>query len=235
MALEPIARLRRRHEDYRALAEALRVQFFWMAAGISDIAAEQYLPKQYGEMAWIRDAISECVLYTPAKIMDHPLRLRLAHQWVKGQAKYFSDTFRAHGTKKKRLAAFAYAASVTGILAPFVGLATHELVKVRWMQSSSTPRGPSISHIAAAIGLWCGALAWHYIERRGFAQEARQYARMYDLFHDADRVLEGLERAKDWVGSEQTIRSLGREALEESGDWLSMHRERKLRLDDVTG
>jgi len=235
MALEPIARLRRRHEDYRALAEALRVQFFWMAAGIPDIAAEQYLPKQYGEMAWIRDAISECVLCTPARHGNHPLRLRLAHQWVKGQASYFSRTFRRHGLKEKRLAAFAYAASAIGILAPFASLAGYEFARAGWMGPSAAPCEPSVSHMAAAIGLWCGALAWHYIERRGFKQEARQYARMYELFHEADRVLESLERAKDWRASEDTIRALGREALEESGEWLSMHRERKLRLDDVTG
>ena len=44
MCVEPLARLRRRHEDYRGLAEALRVQFFWIAAGLRDVAAEQYLP-----------------------------------------------------------------------------------------------------------------------------------------------------------------------------------------------
>ncbi len=34
-----------RHEDYRSLAEALRVQFFWMAAGLKDLAADKYLRK----------------------------------------------------------------------------------------------------------------------------------------------------------------------------------------------
>jgi hypothetical protein len=226
MCVEPLARLRRRHEDYRGLAEALRVQFFWIAAGLRDVAAEQYLPKQSGEMAWIRDAISECALYSPAPVENHPLRLRLAHQWVKGQAKYFSDTFRSHGGKKKRLDAVAYAASAIGIAAPF---AQPILRFFGWTVPIET------SHTIAAIALWCGALTWHYIERRGFAQEARQYARMYELFHDADRVLEAFERKKDWAGSEETIRSLGREALEENGDWLSTHRERRLRLDDVTG
>jgi hypothetical protein len=226
ICLEPLARLRRRHEDYRGLAEALRVQFFWMAAGLRDIAAEQYLPKQSGEMAWIRDAISECALYSPAEVENHPLRLRLAHQWVKGQAKYFSDTFRSHERKRKRLEAVAYAVSVIGIATPFAQPIMRFLGRTMPIETS---------HMIAAIALWCGALTWHYIERRGFAQEERQYARMYELFHDADRGLEALERKKDWAGSEETIRSLGQEALEENGDWLSTHRDRKLRLDDVTG
>jgi Flp pilus assembly protein TadB len=54
---------RNRHEDYRALAEALRVQFFWMVAGLPDLAADEYLRKQAAVMAWIRDAMSECGLF----------------------------------------------------------------------------------------------------------------------------------------------------------------------------
>jgi len=80
-------RRRDRHEDYRALAEALRVQFFWMVAGLPDLAAEKYLRKQAGEMVWIRDAMSECGLYedvlertgcsaTPRLSLDTPGRTK---------------------------------------------------------------------------------------------------------------------------------------------------------------
>lgn len=214
--------LRKCHEDYRALAEALRVQFFWMAAGLPDMAAEQYLPKQSGEMAWIRDAISECALYRPAKVEHLPLRFRLAHEWVTGQAKYFSKTLRHHKKNKMKFEIFAWAASAVGIATPLFAF-------------SKSFEGSHVIAAFAAIALWFAALTWLYIERRGFAQEGRQYARMYKLFHDADRALEYLEKKTDYLGSEQTIRELGREALEENGDWLSMHRERKLRVDVLTG
>ena len=46
-----------RYLDYRALAEALRVQFYWRLAGLNDSAAASYLRKQLDELRWIRDAL----------------------------------------------------------------------------------------------------------------------------------------------------------------------------------
>jgi hypothetical protein len=226
------SRRRNRHEDYRALAEALRVQFFWMAAGLPDLAAEQYLLKQAGEMVWIRDAISECGLYdgelglTRAAKSDQALRLRLAHKWVSGQEKYFARTRARHEAKKRRLTAFATASAIVGLIAPLVGLAPH----FGYSQMIET-----WAHTVAAVALWWAALTWNYIERRGFAQEAREYARMADLFRAADKELEKLERQKNFEGCLETIRDLGREALEENGDWLAKHRERKLAAHHAVG
>jgi hypothetical protein len=217
---------RRRHEDYRALAEALRVQFFWMAAGLRDLAAEQYLPKQAGEMVWIRDAMSECGLYdgvlerSPHHLDDLATRSRLAHTWVKSQSNFFLKTGNRHERKKKALTLFASLAAGLGLIAPLVGL---------------REQYEAWSHTVAAIALWWSALAWNYIERRGFDQEARQYARMYSLFHDADERLKKVEKEKDFKVSEEIVRELGREALAENGDWLLMHRERKLSVQIATG
>ena len=40
-----------RYLDYRALAEGLRVQFYWRLAGLQHHAAENYLRKQLDELA----------------------------------------------------------------------------------------------------------------------------------------------------------------------------------------
>jgi len=223
---EWLAKRRGRHEDYRSLAEALRVQFFWMAAGLPDLAAEQYLRKQAGEMVWIRDAISECGLYegvldrSPAARDDLPLRLRLAHNWIVNQANYFAQTRHSHELKKNILTVFAWFAAAVGLVAPLFGL--HEGYE-------------TLAHAVAAPALWLSALAWNYMERRGYEQEARQYARMYLLFHDADEDLKRFEREKNLDAAEETIRKLGCEALTETGDWLSMHRERKLSVHMAAG
>ena len=215
-----------RQEDYRALAEALRVQFFWMAAGLRDMAAEHYLRKQAEETVWIRDAMSECGLYddvlerSSAGGQYRAARFRLAHTWVAGQASYFSNRKRRHERKKRALAVFAWLAGGVGLSAPLVGLFVARFEK--W------------SHVTAAIAMWWAALTWTYIERRGFAQEARQYGRMYRLFHDADEDLTQFEKSEDLDASEEAIRVLGCEALAESGDWLTMHRERKLPVQIAT-
>lgn len=105
-----------------------------------------------------------------------------------------------------------------GLLAPLFGLSN------KFKESS---------HAVAGIAMLWAALAWNYVERRGFAQHARQYARMYRLFHDADEDLKRYEIEENLKEAEDTIRELGIEALAENGDWLSLHRERKLSPDLV--
>jgi hypothetical protein len=216
---EWMAKRRGRHEDYRALAEALRVQFFWMAAGLRDMSADQYLRKQAGDVVWIRDAMSECGLYkdildrSPAIKSDRALRLRLAQNWVEGQANYYSKTKRLHEMKKKTLSIFAAVAVAVGFIAPLFGLTRPFVVT---------------SHVVAAVAMWWAALALNYTERRGFAQEIRQYERMHELFRDAHEDLKKFEAEENFEKCEEIIRELGSAALEENGDWLSMHRQRKL-------
>jgi len=211
--------LRGRHEDYRALAEALRVQFFWMAAGLPDLAADQYLPKQAGEMVWIRDAVSECALregvlsLSPPEPQGRAARLRVAHEWVVSQKNYFGKTRKRHERKKLGFRIFASVAGAIGLALPLTGLWLHFGV---WAE------------VTAPVAMWWAALAWDYVERRGFTQEARQYAQMYTLFHDADKDLEEYETQGEFEACEKALRELGCRSLAESADWLAMHRERKL-------
>jgi hypothetical protein len=46
-----------RYQDYRALAEGLRVQFFWAASGLPFAVSDNYLPHQTGTLGWIRLAL----------------------------------------------------------------------------------------------------------------------------------------------------------------------------------
>ncbi|HEY1491715.1 MAG TPA: hypothetical protein VGF35_03745, partial [Steroidobacteraceae bacterium] len=46
-----------RYLDYRALAEGLRVQFYWRLAGLADNVSTSYLRKQLDELRWIREAL----------------------------------------------------------------------------------------------------------------------------------------------------------------------------------
>jgi len=226
---------RKKHEDYRALAEALRVQFFWMAAGLSDLAAEQYLLKHAGEMVWIREAISECGLHDPVAGLnapvasDLPMRLRLAHTWVRGQANYFSGKQTQYRRRRRFVVRLAQAGAALGLIAP---IAAWLAPRMQWPAEAEIVRW---SHATAAVALWLAALLWNYIERRGFEQEEKEYARMFDLFCYADEQLEKYELAKDFDSSVETIRELGRAALEENGDWLAMHRERKLSPHNLVG
>jgi hypothetical protein len=214
---------RNKHEDYRAFAEALRVQFFWMAAGLEDLAAAQYLRKHAGEMVWIRDAMSECRLYEG--VLEHhnnrkdnrAQRLGLARNWVEGQASFFLTRSAERKAAERRLSSCAWTAAGLGLIAPVFGyIPPLQRFVGEWPAT------------AAVVMAWCGAMIWTYVERRGYAQEARQYARMYELFSKANEDLKKFEIDGSFDEAEKTIRTLGGEALAENGDWLAMHRERTL-------
>src|SRR5260370_40720366 len=75
-----------KHQDYRALAEGLRVQFFWRLAGLSDAGENHYLQRQGNELALIRHAIDALQLDRSAA----PPNLAFVKTcWVSGQKKDF--------------------------------------------------------------------------------------------------------------------------------------------------
>lgn len=51
-----------RKNDYRALIEGTRVQFYWAAAGIKERVPSHYVQRLSGEIAWIKSAISSITM-----------------------------------------------------------------------------------------------------------------------------------------------------------------------------
>jgi hypothetical protein len=233
MAYEKLGESRERHEDYRALAEALRVQFFWMAAGLSDLAADHYQTQQVGEMVWIRDAISECALFDVGKISrnEHYSEIeqtyKLAGIWIKSQKDYFQEKSLSLSRRRRVYHRISFAAATLGLVVPLAGFAVLRQRLPEWIEPCSS--------VAGATLMWWAALGWSYVERRGLGQLARQYARMYRVFASAEERLETFREQRRFEFCRQTIFELGRNSLAESGDWLALHRERKLSLTMIAG
>jgi hypothetical protein len=240
---EQIAKRRERHEDYRALAEALRVQFFWMVAGLSDFAADNYQTQQAGEMAWIRDAISECALYQPSAVWKpiHQWKpaqsYQLAHAWISGQKEYFAEKSLRYEKLHNRYNTVALIAGGIGILVPLAAFIAHHFHLTKMIAEHLKMDDTIVRdcHIVAAILLWWAALGWSYIERRGWAYLARQYARMYRVFSNSETDLLSFEKAGNFEFCRLTIFELGCEALAENAEWLVTHREHKLSLKMLVG
>jgi hypothetical protein len=81
-------------EDYRAVAEAVRVQLAWWDAGLStpDFRVDQfYLRGAYGSLALVRAAVRHLI---DAALLSYPPPTRAATEvrsWVDGQVKYFNS------------------------------------------------------------------------------------------------------------------------------------------------
>jgi len=207
--------------DYRALAEGLRVQFFWKLADLKDSAADYYMRKQKSELDWIRNAVRSCMTETcpEDEEMEHaPHRERIAlvlKHWVQDQAKYFKRS--AHRDHKmlhrnERKVEFLFASALALAVAQLFIHHNHLIL------------------LGIAILPVVGAVIHTYLHKNAIAEHTKQYERMSVYFHRAQVHLEKLLTEDRIMEAQHFIGELGKEALTENGDWILTHRERPLEV-----
>ncbi|MBX7247307.1 MAG: hypothetical protein K1X53_17565 [Candidatus Sumerlaeaceae bacterium] len=86
------------YQDCRALAEGLRVQFFWRLSGLKSLVADYYLRKQRSELEWIRHAIrvwsiprvSASMQFAGTEEIPPGANIPMAlNRWVRDQSNWF--------------------------------------------------------------------------------------------------------------------------------------------------
>jgi hypothetical protein len=213
-----------RYLDYRALAEGLRVQFYWRLAGLPDGASSSYLRKQLDELRWIREALRAAAALPNAQTAHPELAVEY---WVGGQAVYYAE--RARSQRKRlhlleRRSRFFLGA----------GLLAAAILVVFWSRLETLP----LWHrwLVVLMGFApIGAALWEtYVERLGLRTQVNQYARFAGIFARAKRFAERLDghptRPDRQHALTALLRELGREALMENGDWVLLLRERPIVL-----
>ena len=82
-----------KHQDYRAVAEGLRVQFYWRLAGLPHLASAYYVRKQRDDLSWIPRVVTACGLISPVMPVDATNdQLRTVHSlWSDRQAAYYAN------------------------------------------------------------------------------------------------------------------------------------------------
>jgi hypothetical protein len=114
-------------QDYRALAEGLRVQLAWRRAGLPHSVADHYLRKHADELTWIRDGIDAWSSCTPPV---NPPDLDAAELWIASQEAFYSKAARRDGEELARhraggvgwVASGLVGATVVAVVAPLVKL-----------------------------------------------------------------------------------------------------------------
>ncbi len=213
-----------RYLDYRALAEALRVQFYWRLAGLNDSAAASYLRKQLDELRWIRDALRGANVLPPPRAPRPDLVQR---QWVAGQAHYYrarAQSLMARIHRVERNSAICLGAGL---------LATASLV-IFWNHLDASGHERHWLVLVMGFAPIAAALWEAYGERFGMRSQAHQYSRFSAIFARAEAAIERLEATADSVARVHSERALigelGREALMENGDWVLLLRDRPIAL-----
>ena len=215
--------------DYRALAEAMRVEFFWKLAGLPLTAGDHYLRNLRSEVDWIRAAIraweiSSGYYSSPISIseisQDHLPWCR--DHWVKDQEDYFLKKAKKNHESHKMAEDLTKWAFGLGLCFS-VALLAYQLV-------THHPSHPLI--VAMVLSSLVAALLHHAETTAGYSMLARSYEWMHGLYSLARKQLDALmaDPKTDSSQTQSLLKELGREALAENGHWLLYHRERPPRL-----
>ncbi len=225
----------RKYLDYRALAEALRVDFYWEVAGVrrefdGEFAHESFLQKQDAELQWIRNAmraVSLQLAIRPCEFSsgfpfvfanwigdDHPTSRR-------GQMSYYRE--RLH--KLERGMRFSELIDRALLFCGLV-LALTFAVDVALGPKSFLPQ-----HLRYAM-LWALALVpvyaaifEIYLNEKADRALIRQYRYMTSLFGFA---AEALRAAASEEMKLSILRSLGHACLAEHAQWILAHRDKRI-------
>jgi hypothetical protein len=213
-------------QDYRTLAEGLRVQYYWEIAGIEESVANNYLKDQRSELDWIRHGLRSWTLPLYKRQINEETSIHsrfdiILNGWVIDQFKYFAKASVREMKRLKRFNRFANFFLIGGfsligadvIYHYFIGFSQHA-----WILFLA-----SIMPIAAG-------LLFGYAEKRSLAEHARKYEKMAALFAKAKKQIEDALEQKNTDEALTIVYDLGLEALKENGDWVLTHRNRPIEV-----
>jgi len=218
----------RKYLDNRALAEGLRVQFYWTLADIDStqstaIAYDNFMQKQDLELAWIRHVIRGVnrTGQSTGKKVKAGLELAIQH-WIgevqgdTGQLGYYRVASKEREKKLRRNTLYGQVTLWCGIsiavLLLFVGSSLNELPM-------------NILLIFMGILPLMAGVREAYAYKKADKELTKQYQFMHNTF---TRAQQKLQCATSKHTRKLVLRALGEACLEEHSEWILLHRERPL-------
>gem|GEM_PF-4203074 len=235
-----------RFVDYRALAEALRVQFFWSAAGLADSVSRHFMRTHRTEVEWIRQAAAAVEVENglsfaaPAQGgegLSHARRV-----WIQGQLEFFRGRSEPLAAKGRSFATMSSVLATIGAWLVFGTLIVGWLVGWGTGDPTHDPAHDTAHvgvHPAAYITVTLALLLVGaevvrvYGDSGEFGTNARRYLWMTSVYEQAERVLAECApggTSPNPIRAAATVRSLGKAALAENSEWIVLHRHRPVEL-----
>jgi len=225
-----------RYQDYRGLAEGLRIQFFWRLAGVGECVADHYLGRHRHEMKWIRNACRSSLVAANCLLgsAGEEIRKAVLEHWVDSQRDYFDHAVGKQERKLKRFERriqFCFWLGFATVLVLGVWAALLTVKRTFHPALLADVHGtPELVHgvllLAITMSAVIAALTHNYVEKLALTTQVQMYERMRRLYsHHAERLRAA--RDADFV---RGLFALGREALVENGEWVMHHRERPLEV-----
>jgi len=227
----PRFRIEERFLEYRAFAEASRVQFFWRLAGVDSSVAEHYLQLVKSDVGWVREAV---------RAMDFQSRLESSNpsgqrnlvrdRWLLDQINYFfgKGTPEKPGNIVKRkhwygnaekAATMSFAIGVIFIAVAGLG---YFLPLIEGMKDIASAYSASFFLIAGVIKGFAATM--------GYEEEAASFEKAGSVFRNALAYVDS--HPADEAKFRTCIFELGKYALAENADWLLQHRRNAFKLQE---
>jgi hypothetical protein len=235
-------------QDYRALAEALRVQLYWSISGLPLAAGDNYLRKQDTELGWIKFALQGPALWAAAYSLSTvvPNRGAVLAGWIDDQAEWFigrSRKAQLNEAAAKRNDHFAKGAYFLGLFVVAVLLVDHGLEYIGVSDANCVFGGfikllefAHVKKVLDIVAVTMPAIAAYLTlmtNLRAYDAHARSYWQMGTAFRRAHTIAKSIPESSDpsdphTSAFKSLVRELGRESLAETAEWLMDHRDRRV-------
>jgi len=219
----------RKYLDYRALAEGLRVQWYWRRAGLAlagdaEFARDNFLQKQDVELGWVRDAMRSAELESAAAAKPGWPRDELddvIREWV-GDARHGGQLgyYRRKAAQRARTHRFTEMVDMASLCVG-IGISIVLAAFAAWLSADAKN---DLVVIMAIFSIVAGVRA-AYAYKKADKELIKQYRYMQRIFGAAR---DALDRAADADAQRAILRLLGDAALAEQVEWALMHRQRPL-------
>ena len=227
-----------RFYQFRALAEGLRVQSVFMDCGIDQDASNQYL-RGIPDVRWIprtmrTSRLVDIIQRGTSSGDGHPSAENTAlsaNRWVESQVRYFAGTSEAKGAvveSREKYELFEKI-SLTGVGIALIGLLLDgwRLLPGVSPLMEGVIRGEQLTlHLSLSISAASAA----YSQLMAYREIERQYEISSHIFKQGLELLASV-RALDAPEGEHVqsvVTQIGREALQETGTWLTLKRDRAI-------
>ncbi len=223
----------RKYLDYRTLAEGLRVQLYWAAAGVtsgnvSKFAHDNFLQTQDPDLGWIRNVMRVAGTECDASSHDHddPAGLEFTlKEWLGDKDSGQLGYFRRKGEERARRYQRTERMAKIVLLIGFAAIALFILMSAA---VGELVRNPVV--VLMGVMLLLVAVRQSYGFSIADAELIKQYQFMYRIFRNARRRIDAANNDEE---RRRILRALGEAALGEHAQWILMHRERSLEQGEI--
>jgi hypothetical protein len=220
------------YEKYRAISEALRVQYYWQKAGIQKSPANFFLSTQIDDNSWIRRAIRTAWLLDYPKLIQSETSLKtieisdlkeIEHNWIQEQIDYLSKKIKDFERKIKLFNHLSNLLLGIGVL--FLLISN----KFVYVKLGSIPLSADFFHSIGTTSLIMLALVKTFVEMNAYEILIKRYEASFHIFVQCKKIYDqlvnlGSEQVK--IGSinirsrlQELYQTLGRSVLEETSEW----------------